>query len=75
MIEEKVIAIISEQFDVDKESLSLDTDLVNELHADSLDLVELIMAFEDEFGITIPDEVALTVRTLGDAVEYSRSAK
>ena len=75
MIEEKVIAIISEQFDVDKESLSLDTDLVNELHADSLDLVELIMAFEDEFGITIPDEVALTVRTLGDAVEYIRSAK
>ena len=75
MIEEKVFAIISEQFDVDKASLSLETDLVNDLHADSLDLVELIMAFEDEFDISIPDEAALTVRTLGDAVNYISSAK
>ena len=75
MIEEKVYDIISEQFDVDKSSLSAGTDLVNDLHADSLDLVELIMAFEDEFGLSIPDEVALSVKTLGDAVEYIRSAK
>ena len=74
-MEEKVFDIISEQFDVDKASLSLDTNLVDDLHADSLDLVELIMAFEDEFGLTIPDEVALTVKTLGEAVEYLRSAK
>ena len=74
-MEEKVFDIISEQFDVDKASLSLDTNLVDDLHADSLDLVELIMAFEDEFGLTIPDEVALTVKTLGDAVEYLRSVK
>ena len=75
MIEEKVFDIISAQFDVDKEDLSLDTDLVNELHADSLDLVELIMAFEEEFGVEIPDDVALEVKTLGDAVEYLRSVK
>lgn len=75
MIEEKVFDIISEQFDVDKADLSLSTDLVQDLHADSLDLVELIMAFEDEFGLSIPDDVALTVKTLGDAVEYLRSAK
>ncbi|HAE89251.1 MAG TPA: acyl carrier protein [Clostridiales bacterium] len=75
MIEEKVFGIISEQFDVDKSKLSLETDLVKDLHADSLDLVELIMAFEDEFGLTIPDDVALTVKTLGDAVEYIRSAE
>ena len=75
MIEEKVYDIISEQFDVDKSSLSATTDLVNDLHADSLDLVELSMAFEDEFGLSIPDEVALSVKTLGDAVEYIRSAK
>ncbi len=75
MIEEKVFDIISEQFDVDKAELSLSTDLVKDLHADSLDLVELIMAFEDEFDLTIPDEAALTVKTLGDAVEYLRSAK
>ena len=75
MIEEKVFDIISEQFDVDKAELSLSTDLVKDLHVDSLDLVELIMAFEDEFDLTIPDEAALTVKTLGDAVEYLRSAK
>ncbi len=75
MIEEKVFNIIAEQFDIDKSELSLETDLVRDLHADSLDLVELIMAFEDEFGLTIPDDVALTVKTLGDAVEYIRSAK
>ncbi len=75
MIEEKVFDIISEQFDVDKSELSLETDLVKDLHADSLDLVELIMAFEDEFGLVIPDDVALTVKTLNDAVEYIRSAK
>ncbi len=74
MIEEKVFNIISEQFDVDKSKLSLETNLVEDLHADSLDLVELIMAFEDEFGLTIPDDVALSVKTLGDAVEYIRSA-
>lgn len=75
MIEEKVFDIISEQFDVDKSELSLETDLVKDLHADSLDLVELIMAFEDEFGLVIPDDVALTVKTLNDAVEYICSAK
>ena len=75
MIEEKVYDIISEQFDVDKSSLSAATDLVNDLHADSLDLVALIMAFADEFGLSIPDEVALSGKTLGDAVEDIRSAK
>lgn len=75
MIEEKVYDIISNQFDVDRSTLSAQTDLVNDLHADSLDLVELIMAFEDEFDLSIPDEVALSVKTLGDAVEYIRSAK
>ena len=75
MLEEKVYSNIGEQFDVDVATLSPETDLVNDLHADSLDLVELIMAFEDEFEISIPDEVALSVKTLGDAVEYIRSAK
>lgn len=73
MIEEKVMDIISEQFDMDRSSLSLETDLVQDLHADSLDVVELIMAFEDAFSISIPDEVALTVRTIGDAVGYITS--
>lgn len=75
MIEEKVFDIIAEQFDVDRSELSEDTDLVKDLHADSLDLVELIMAFEDEFDLSIPDDVALTVKTIGDAIKFIRSAK
>ena len=75
MIEEKVFNIISEQFDVDRATLTTETDLVNDLHADSLDLVELIMSFEDAFGLTIPDDVALSVKTIGDAVAYLRSEK
>ena len=75
MIEEKVFDIISEHFDKDKAELSLATDLVTDVKADSLDLVELIMAFEEAFDISIPDEVALTVRTIADVVKYIESAK
>ena len=74
MIEEKVMDIISEQFGIDRSALTLETDLVKDLHADSLDVVELIMAFEDTFSLSIPDEVALAVRTIGDAVNYIASA-
>lgn len=75
MIEEKVFGIICEHFDKDRAELSLDTDLVADIQADSLDLVELIMAFEEEFDISIPDDVALTVRTIADIVKYIESAK
>ena len=67
---EKVKKIIAEHFNVEASSLSPETDLVKELHADSLDLVELIMAFEDEFGLTIPDEVAMGVKKISDIVDY-----
>ena len=67
---EKVKEIIAEHFNVEKETLSPDTDLVVELHADSLDLVELIMAFEDAFDLTIPDEVAMSVKKISDIVDY-----
>ena len=69
-MEEKVYDIIGEHFHAEKGTFSLSTNLVEDLHADSLDLVELIMAFEDAFDISIPDEVALSVKTVGDIVEY-----
>ena len=75
MIEEKVFNIISEQFDVDKSKLSLETNLVEDLHADSLDLVELIMAFEDEFGLTMDDDSLEQIETIGDAVDAIANAK
>ena len=70
MTEQKVIQIIAEHFDVEPATLSLSTDLVQDMHADSLDLVELIMAFEDGFGLTIPDDVALSIKTVGDIVDH-----
>lgn len=70
---EKIAEIIAEQLNVDVDDLSMDTDLVKDLNADSLDVVEVVMAIEDEFGIEIPDEdveEALSVPTIGSIVEY-----
>ena len=69
MTEKKVFEIIAEHFDIDADKLSLDTNLVEDIHADSLDLVELIMAFEEGFNISISDEVALSVKTIADIVK------
>jgi acyl carrier protein len=69
-VEEKIISIVSEQLDVPKEEISRESNFVDDLKADSLDVVELVMAFEDEFGITIPDDDYEKLRTVGDAVDY-----
>jgi acyl carrier protein len=67
---EKVRAIIVEQLGVDAEEVTMDARFREDLEADSLDLVELIMAFEDEFGGEISDEEAQQIKTVGQAVEY-----
>ncbi len=69
-IEKKVIEIISEQMGADKEEISRETSFINDLNADSLDTVELVMEFEDEFDMSIPDEEAEKIQTVGAAVEY-----
>jgi acyl carrier protein len=68
--EEKVIDIIVEQLSVDKEKVVPSASFVDDLGADSLDLVELIMAMEEAFGIEIPDEVAEKITTVKDAIEH-----
>ena len=67
---EKVAAIVSEQLGVDKAEIKKETSFVNDLNADSLDTVELVMEFEDEFDMSIPDEEAEKIQTVGDAVDY-----
>ena len=69
-IEEKVISIVSEQMGVDKSEISRETSFVNDLNADSLDTVELVMEFEDEFEMSIPDEEAEKIQTVGQAIDY-----
>jgi acyl carrier protein len=69
-VADKVKSIIVEQLGVDEEEVTPDASFVDDLGADSLDTVELVMAFEEEFGIEIPDEDAEKIRTVQDAVDY-----
>ncbi|HET6203865.1 MAG TPA: acyl carrier protein [Planctomycetota bacterium] len=69
-IRERVIKIVCEQMGTTPEKITDATHFVNDLGADSLDTVELVMEFEDEFELSIPDEDAEKITTVGDAVKY-----
>ena len=69
-VAERVIDIVAEQLGVDKEKITPSTSFVNDLGADSLDQVELVMELEEEFDINIPDDAAEKITTVGDAVKY-----
>jgi acyl carrier protein len=69
-VEEKVIGIVSDQLDTPKEDIVRDSSFVDDLKADSLDIVELVMALEDEFDIKIPDEDYDKIKTVGDVIGY-----
>lgn len=66
----KVVQIVSDQMGVDKAEITAETSFVDDLNADSLDTVELVMELEDEFDMSIPDEEAEKIKTVGDAVTY-----
>ena len=70
MVFEKVRRIICDQLDVEEDNVTMNSVLTDDLSADSLDLVELVMAFEDEFDLDIPDEDVENVKTVGDIVKY-----
>jgi len=74
-IEEKVIEIIVEQLDVTREECVPEASFIEDLGADSLDLVELIMAMEENFGIEISDEELQKIRTIKDAINYIKGKK
>ena len=69
-IETKVIGIVAEQMGVDKDQIPRDTSFTNDLNADSLDTVELVMELEEEFDTQIPDEQAEKIHTVGQAVDF-----
>lgn len=67
---DKVIDIVCEQLGISRDKVTEETSFINDLGADSLDTVELVMEFEDEFDINIPDEDAEKIQTVGDAIKY-----
>ncbi|WP_022851334.1 acyl carrier protein [Limisalsivibrio acetivorans] len=74
-IEAKVKEIIAEQLNAEEDAIKPESSFIDDLDADSLDTVELIMAFEEEFGIEIPDEEAEKIKTVGDAINYITKAQ
>ena len=70
MIFEKVRAILAEQLDLDENSIEMDSAIVDDLGADSLDIVDLVMSLEDEFDAEIPDEAIENMKTVGDVVHF-----
>ncbi|MGP1309365.1 MAG: acyl carrier protein [Phycisphaerales bacterium] len=73
-IEAKVTDIVAEQMGVEKSEITRETSFVNDLNADSLDTVELVMEFEDAFDTSIPDEEAEKIGTVGAAIDYIKTA-
>ena len=70
MVFEKIKSILAAQFDVDEDNLTMSTGIADDLGADSLDVVEVLMSIEDEFKVEIPDEAIEDIKTIGDLVNY-----
>ncbi|MBR6479333.1 MAG: acyl carrier protein [Clostridia bacterium] len=75
MVFEKIRAMIAEQLEIEEESITMDSALIEDLGADSLDVVDLVMSIEDEFEIEVPDEAIENMRTIGDAVRFIEGTK
>ncbi len=74
-VEERVVNIVAEQLGVEKDKITRETSFVNDLGADSLDTVELVMELEEEFDINIPDDAAEKIQKVGEAIEFIENAK
>jgi acyl carrier protein len=75
MVFEKIRAMIAEQLEIDEDSITMESALIEDLGADSLDVVDLVMSIEDEFEIEVPDEAIENMRTIGDAVRFIEANK
>lgn len=72
-MEEKIIQIVAKQLRINTSEIDLNTDIVEDIGADSLDLVEILMAIEEEYDISVPDEEVVNFKTIRDLVEYVES--
>ena len=70
MIFEKIKAILADQFDVDADTVTMETSIADDLGADSLDVVDLVMSLEDEYGVEIPDDKVENIKTVGNLVQF-----
>lgn len=70
MVYEKIRAVLASELDIDIENINRDTLIIEDLHADSLDIMELMLAMEDEFGISIPDDGIQDLKTVDNVAEY-----
>ena len=70
MVYDKVVKLIAENLDIEESAINADSVITVDLGADSLDVVDLCMAFEDEFGVEIPDDAVENIRTVGDIVKF-----
>lgn len=67
---DKIKSLLADQLDADPDEMTMETNIAKDLGADSLDVVELLMSIEDEFGVEIPDEEVENIKTIGELVEY-----
>ena len=70
MVFDQIKEILAEQLDLDESKITMDSDIVEDLEADSLDVVDLVMSLEDAFGVEVPDEVIEDFKAVGDVVRY-----
>ena len=75
MVFENIRAILCEQLDLNEDQITMDSNIAEDLGADSLDVVDLIMSIEDEFDVEVPDESIESIKTVGDVVNYIENAK
>lgn len=75
MVFEKIRAILCEQLELNEDQITMDSNIAEDLGADSLDVVDLIMSIEDEFDVEVPDESIESIKTVGDVVNYIENAK
>lgn len=70
MVFESLKKIISEQFEVEEDQITMDTNIMEDFDADSLDLVDIVMSVEDEFGVEVPEDAVEKIKTVGDVVKF-----